>query len=83
MVFKITDVAVGSFRSGHVLILRTQPVIRVVNTVTIRPRNIDYRIDEVTVESCIFYSGQGVPNSLCNYFFKIGLLLASRLINNY
>ena len=72
---KFTDIAVGGFLSGHVVLLRTRPVVIITGSIISTPSRIDFEAKSSTIEICLSYNGYKVPNKLGKLPCKQGLLV--------
>ncbi|KAK4318879.1 hypothetical protein Pmani_010143 [Petrolisthes manimaculis] len=58
------DLAIGSFLSGHAIVVRSRPVATLVGSVIATPSSITLQEKSFTVTACIQYGGHRVPRQL-------------------
>ncbi|CAG0887654.1 unnamed protein product [Darwinula stevensoni] len=58
---KYPDIAVGSYASGHVVLLRSSPVANVSASLKVIPSHLSIDDRSLHVEACLQYSGNYVP----------------------
>ena len=72
------DIAVGSYASGHALLLRTRPVAQLSGHAS-APHSLSLRDEAFTTTACVTYAGLGVPRiagmykmlTFCYYLIKV------------
>jgi hypothetical protein len=57
----VTDIAVGAYKSGHAVVLKTRPVIRYEARITSEVSSIGLNASRFNVEACITYKGKDTP----------------------
>ncbi|XP_026477791.1 integrin alpha-4-like [Ctenocephalides felis] len=58
------DFAVGSFISGHAVLLRSKPVMDVVVSIKTKSNSLDHSATQFEIDLCVFYSGRGLPTDM-------------------
>ncbi|XP_069682688.1 integrin alpha-8-like isoform X7 [Periplaneta americana] len=61
---KYIDVAVGAFKSGHVVLLRSYPVVTLTTTANTSLSQLQGNETEFYMSACFSYAGKDVPQSL-------------------
>ena len=59
----LTDVAVGSYSSGHVMVIRSRPVAILEGSTSTIPTKLAYSAKNFEIKACVKYSGRGVPET--------------------
>ncbi|XP_063843702.1 integrin alpha-PS3-like isoform X1 [Scylla paramamosain] len=58
------DLAIGSFLSGHVVVMKTRPVVMLSGHLTSSPANVAWEgITTLNLTTCLRYSGHRIPSS--------------------
>lgn len=57
----MTDIAVGAYKSGHAIVLKTSPVIRYEANITPDVSSIGYNATSFNIKACLTYRGKNVP----------------------
>jgi hypothetical protein len=60
----VTDIAVGAYKSGHAIVLKTFPVIRYDANITSDVSSIGYNATSFNIMACITYRGKNVPQNV-------------------
>ncbi|CAG0915435.1 unnamed protein product, partial [Notodromas monacha] len=55
------DIAIGSFASGHAVVLRSSPVARITGTITATPEKLPISSTEFAIKVCLLYTGNDGP----------------------
>jgi len=55
IIYSYADIAVGAYKSGHVIVLRSKPVVRTNLTVYTVPSTLQRNISNFLIEACIEY----------------------------
>jgi hypothetical protein len=65
----VTDFAVGAYKSGHAIVLKTRPIITY--TATIKPNvfTIGFDATSFNITACVTYKGKHVPLRLGKLIF--------------
>ncbi|PNF29707.1 hypothetical protein B7P43_G13071, partial [Cryptotermes secundus] len=58
------DIAVGAFKSGHAVVLKTSPVITYQASIAPNVSSIGFYATSFNITACITYSGKHVPSTL-------------------
>ncbi|KAK3883405.1 hypothetical protein Pcinc_012280 [Petrolisthes cinctipes] len=58
------DLAIGSFLSGHAVVIRSRPVAKLESSITTTPPSITVEDKHFTMAACIQYGGHKVPTQL-------------------
>jgi len=58
----LADIAIGAYKSGHAIILRSKPVIDMDASITILGSNPSIDAKELETEICVTYSGKFAPD---------------------
>jgi hypothetical protein len=62
--FNFSDVAVGAFQSGHVVLFRAHPVVYFQTTVHTDIHQLHGNETHFNITVCLSYTGEDVPSSL-------------------
>jgi len=54
---RYADIAIGAFKSGHVIILRGKPIVRTNLTVYTVPSTLERNVSNFSVTACVEYRG--------------------------
>jgi hypothetical protein len=57
----VTDIAVGAYKSGNAIVLKTRPVIRYEAIITPEVSSIGFNETSFSIKACITYRGRNVP----------------------
>jgi hypothetical protein len=57
----VADFAVGAYKSGHAIVLKTHPVIGYAANVTANVPSIDFNATSFSITACVLYTGTHVP----------------------
>jgi len=60
----VLDVAVGAFESGHVVVLRGQPIITFQPHLTTSTSRISVKTSNFSSTACLSYTGSYVPSTV-------------------
>ncbi|XP_018358282.1 PREDICTED: integrin alpha-PS3-like isoform X1 [Trachymyrmex cornetzi] len=66
------DIAVGAYKSGHVIVLRSKPIVRTNLTVYTIPSTLQRNISNFLVEACVEYQNYNITNI---HAFKVSLIM--------
>ncbi|KYM88635.1 Integrin alpha-PS3 [Atta colombica] len=66
------DIAVGAYKSGHVIVLRSKPTVRTNLTVYTIPSTLQRNINNFLVEACVEYQNYNITNI---HAFKVSLIV--------
>ncbi|XP_018304279.1 integrin alpha-8 [Mycetomoellerius zeteki] len=66
------DIAVGAYKSGHVIVLRSKPIVRTNLTVYTIPSTLQRNISNFLVEACVEYQNYNTTNI---HAFKVSLIV--------
>ncbi|KAL6443318.1 hypothetical protein ACFW04_002895 [Cataglyphis niger] len=69
------DVAIGAYKSGHVVVLRSKPVVRTNLTICTVPSILQRNISDFLITVCVNYHGYDTANTRA---FKISLIVDKR-----
>ncbi|XP_029667439.1 integrin alpha-4-like isoform X1 [Formica exsecta] len=69
------DVAIGAYKSGHVVVLRSKPVVRTNLTIYTVPSTLQRNISDFLITVCVNYYGYDTANTRA---FKISLIVDKR-----
>jgi hypothetical protein len=64
----VADIAVGAFKSGHAVVLKTRPIIAYQATITSNVSSIGFNAASFNIRACITYKGKQVPSTLGKFF---------------
>lgn len=62
--FHCTDLAIGSFLSGHAIVIQSRPVATLVGSITASPSSITLQEKAFEMNACIQYGGHRVPEQI-------------------
>lgn len=62
--FHGTDLAIGSFLSGHAVVIKSRPVATLVGSITASPSSITLQEKAFAMNACILYGGHRVPGQI-------------------
>lgn len=68
------DLAIGSFQSGHALLVRSRPVAILDSSITTDPHSITLNVKNFTMTTCFQYDGHSVPKQLGKVALSTGTL---------
>jgi hypothetical protein len=57
----MTDIAVGAYKSGHAIVLKTRPIIKYEANITADVSSIGFNATSFSIKACIAYKGKNVP----------------------
>jgi len=60
----VTDIAVGAYKSGHAIVLKTSPIIRYEASITPGVSSIGFNAKNFTIKACLTYRGKNVPQKV-------------------
>ncbi|XP_018399144.1 PREDICTED: integrin alpha-9-like [Cyphomyrmex costatus] len=66
------DIAVGAYKSGHVIVLRSKPIVKTNLTVYTIPSTLQRNISNFLVEACVEYHNYNATNI---HAFKVSLIV--------
>ncbi|XP_011057896.1 PREDICTED: integrin alpha-PS3-like [Acromyrmex echinatior] len=66
------DIAIGAYKSGHVIVLRSKPIVRTNLTVYTIPSTLQRNMSNFLVEACVEYQNY---NSTNIHAFKVSLIV--------
>ncbi|KYN30945.1 Integrin alpha-PS3 [Trachymyrmex septentrionalis] len=66
------DIAVGAYKSGHVIVLRSKPIVRTNLIVYTIPSTLQRNISNFLVEACVKYQNYNITNI---HAFKVSLIV--------
>ncbi|XP_011336748.1 integrin alpha-PS3 isoform X2 [Ooceraea biroi] len=69
------DIAVGAYKSGHVIILRSKPVVRTNLAIYTVPNTLERNDSNFSIKACVEYRGYNMANK---HAFKISLIIDKR-----
>ncbi|KAH0945019.1 hypothetical protein HN011_005493 [Eciton burchellii] len=69
------DIAIGAFKSGHVIILRSKPVVRTNLTIYTVPSTLERNVSNFFVTACVVYHDYDMAEK---HAFKISLVVDKR-----
>ncbi|KAG5336226.1 ITAM protein, partial [Acromyrmex heyeri] len=72
VVYRYADIAVGAYKSGHVIVLRSKPIVRTNLTVYTIPSTLQRNMINFLVEACVEYQNY---NSTNIHAFKVSLIV--------
>ncbi|KAK4312791.1 hypothetical protein Pmani_015803 [Petrolisthes manimaculis] len=58
------DVAIGSFLSGHAVVVKSRPIARLITTLTTNPSTLQLTTSNVVVSACIHFTGTATPRQI-------------------
>jgi hypothetical protein len=64
----VSDFAVGAYKSGHILIFKTKPIIKLDLTLTVPALMIGQK--NFTVTECVSFKGSRVPEKISETYIK-------------
>jgi len=56
-----TDIAVGAYKSGHAIVLKSRPIIKYEASITPDVSSIGYNATSFNIKACLTYRGKTVP----------------------
>ena len=57
----MTDIAVGAYKSGHAIVLKTRPIIKYEANIIPDVSSIGYNATGFNITACLTYKGKNVP----------------------
>lgn len=60
----MTDIAVGAYKSGHAIVLKTRPIIRYEADISPDVSSIGYNATSFNIKACLTYKGKNVPQNV-------------------
>jgi hypothetical protein len=60
----VTDFAVGAYKSGHAVVLKTRPIIKYFASITPNVFSIGFNATSFIITTCIRYEGKHVPQTV-------------------
>ena len=67
----MTDIAIGAYKSGHAIVLKTSPIIRYEADITPDVSSIGYNATSFNIKACITYRGKNVPPTVGKFILII------------
>jgi len=59
-----SDIAIGAFKSGHAIIIRSKPVIKLDGSVQLFDSELKNNQKNFTAEICLHYRGMSLPSEI-------------------
>lgn len=61
--FRYVDIAIGAYKSGHVVVLRSKPVVKTNLTIYTVPSTLQRNISDFFITVCVNYHGYDMANT--------------------